>query len=692
MEIILLFLFISIFNGGKHLISEFFFAFFIPLIFLKEVIKRKDLPRTTNNVLPFGAGVNVVQNKLPEERLSEYYIGGVRGLFSSTILNLPISFFFILSFLSLGLSVSPKATLNSFLQIVNYILFFYLLLYYLRKDNSLGDKILKIIIFLGIFFLLFGIIQFFQGKAIRANLPNSNFLAGFLVPSSGIVLSNLFFNSELRKSNKILNLFFLFLFGFALFLTRSRGGYLSLIVVLTLLLSFKRGDHLYKRLGLALIPITIVLLFFISAPQSYFTNLLKINDPYSFTRLNIWLAALKNAMDKPLFGWGLGTFETIFFRYNFPVHGTIARYGKYPGFAMNEYLQILAELGVAGFFCVIWLIYLFFREIHRKIKESGTWQLYAILLGSSAILTHALVDFNLHLPLIVLTLISFTAIGMEKSATPFEVITSFLTRKIHFISIFSVILLFFLNGTKFLSQYYFVKAEKLTNNWEKKIISYKKTISYNPLDSLPHQKLGDLYAERYILTEEEKNKENTIKEYKKAIELEPENVFIYRSLGGFYYDYTEYKNLGISYYEKAIEKNPYNAFFQFELGKIYLNEKFVIKAKEKFQKARELEPNYLQTYYEEGLLWEKEGNDNKALELYSKISEINEKNLVPVTNYEKKLLQFDYVLLCNQLAGIYFRKGAYEIAANYCKKGLVLDPRNQVLQRNLALCLKNIRK
>lgn len=660
MGLIFLFILIVIFNGGKHLIAEFFFAFFIPLTFLKEIFRRKNL-------------------------------------FSSTILNLPISFFFILGFLSLGLSVYPKATLNSFLQIVNYILFFYLLLYYLQENKNLGDKILKTIIFLGLFFSLFGIIQFFQGKVVQANLPNSNFLAGFLVPSSGIVLSNLFFNSELRKSNRILNLFFLFLFGFALFLTRSRGGYLSLIVVLTLLFFLK-----YKRLGLALIPITIVLLFFISAPPSYLTNevitsLLKINDPYSFTRLNIWLSTLKATIEKPLFGWGLGTFETVFFRYNFPVYGTIAHYGKYPGFAMNEYLQILAELGVAGFFLIIWLIYLFFREIRQKIKESATWQLYAILLGSSAILTHALVDFNLHLPLIVLTLIFFTAIGIEKSATPFEVTASFLRRKIHLISIFSVILLFFLNGAKFLSQDYFVKAEKLTNHWEKKIIFYQKTIFYNPLDSLPHQRLGDLYAERYILTKEEKNKENTIKEYKKAIELEPENAFIYRSLGGFYYDYTEYKNLGISYYEKAIEKNPYNAFFHFELGKIYLNEKFVIKAKEKFQKARELEPNYLQAYYEEGLLWEKGGNhlsgdEEKALELYSKILEINEKNLVPATNYEKKLLQFDYVLLYNQLAGIYFRKGAYEIATNYCKKGLVLDPGNQVLQRNLALCLKNIGK
>jgi len=652
---IFIFVFIAIFKGGKNFLAEIFFAFSLPLLFLKEIYQKKDF-------------------------------------FSSTPLNLPLFLFFFLSFLSVGISVHPKVTSNSFFQMVNYLLFFYLLLYSLQKDKKLENRIFLTILFVATLFSFFGIIQFFQGKTARANLANSNLLASFLVPSLGIVLSKLFFNPKLRKKEKIANFLFLFLFGLALFATHSRGGYLSLIFIFTLLLFLK-----YKRLSLATIPIAVTLLFFIFLPQTYLTTLLKIDDLYSFTRVNIWLSALRASLEKPLFGWGLGSFETIFFRYNFPVEGTIARYGRYPGFVMNEYLQILVELGVAGFFCVIWLIYSFFREIHRKIKESGTWQLYTILLGLSAILTHALVDFNLHLPLIVLTLIFFFTMGIAKSATPI-----FVTRKVQFFFFFLISFFLLINCANFLSQYYYRKAEKLTNNWEKKIISYKKTILYNPLDSLPHQRLGDLYAERYILTKEEKNKENTIKEYKKAIALEPENAFLYRSLGGFHYDYTENRKLGIFYYEKAIEKNPYNPFFHFELGKIYLNEGLLSQAKGCFQKARELEPNYLQAYFEEGLLWEKGGNhlrgnhlpsnEEKALELYTQILEIIEKNLTPTINYEKKLLQFDYVLLYNQLAGVYFRKGMYSQALFYTEEALKLEPKNKILQQNLKLITEKIKK
>lgn len=659
--IIFLFIFIGIFNGGKNLIAEIFFAFVIPLIFLKEFLPRKNF-------------------------------------FSHTLLNLPLFIFLILSFFSIGISVCPKATLDIFLQIINYLLFFYFLLYSLRENKNFDKRILQTIVFLGVFFSLWGIIQFFQGKTVMAILPNGNLLAGFLVPSSGIILSRLSFDSELSKREKISNFILLFLFVFTLLITRSRGGYLSLILMFTLLLFLK-----YRRLSLTLIPIMILLLFFIFLPQKYLhkeaiTSLLKINDPYSFTRLNIWFSAWKATVEKPLFGWGLGTFKTIFFRYNFPVEGTIARYGKYPGFAMNEYLQILAELGFSGFFCLIWLFYLFFKEIYQTIKKEEvftsevttspiTWQLNAILLGSTAILTHALVDFNLHLPLVNLTLISFIAIGVDKSSKPF-----FLPKKVRFFLVFLVTLLIFMNFSNFLSQHYYKRAKKLTTDSEEIINLYKKAILLNLLDSLPHQSLGDLYAEKYILTDtqsaKEKYKENTIKEYKKAVKLESENAFIYRSLGGFYYDYTEHKDLGIANYEKAIKKNPYNAFFHFELGKIYLNGNCFFKAKESFKKTRELEPNYLQAYFEEGLLWEKERNEDKALELYSKILEIDEKNLVPSTKYEKKLLQFEYVLLYNQLAEIYFRKGAYEMAANYCKKGLTLEPSNETFKKNLALCLK----
>jgi len=99
---------------------------------------------------------------------------------------------------------------------------------------------------------------------------------------------------------------------------------------------------------------------------------------------------------KPLLGWGLGTFPVVYPQFR----------SFYTNFFINEahddYLQLLAEMGVLGFAMMVWFVVLVFWKAIPKIGNwmtdvSGSVTL-ACMLGFTGILVHSLVDFNLQIP------------------------------------------------------------------------------------------------------------------------------------------------------------------------------------------------------------------------------------------------------------------------------------------------------
>ena len=100
--------------------------------------------------------------------------------------------------------------------------------------------------------------------------------------------------------------------------------------------------------------------------------------------------------EKPLLGWGLGTFPEVYpqfrsFYTNFFVNQ-----------AHNDYLQLLTETGLAGFAIAIWFLALTFRHAWSKLDDwtetvNGSLTV-AALLGCIGILIHSLLDFNLQIP------------------------------------------------------------------------------------------------------------------------------------------------------------------------------------------------------------------------------------------------------------------------------------------------------
>ena len=111
-------------------------------------------------------------------------------------------------------------------------------------------------------------------------------------------------------------------------------------------------------------------------------------------RMHFWSVALQIFKDYPILGAGLDSFGgTAFPRYdtwngNFRIEQ-----------AHNDYLQMLADAGLFGFFCVAAYIFLFFKKGLQQIGATHSQFRKSVAIGALAgcfgILLHSFFDFPL---------------------------------------------------------------------------------------------------------------------------------------------------------------------------------------------------------------------------------------------------------------------------------------------------------
>jgi O-antigen ligase len=113
-------------------------------------------------------------------------------------------------------------------------------------------------------------------------------------------------------------------------------------------------------------------------------------------RVQLWRETLHLARDYPLFGCGLGSYESAFTRYKESAPMSIDDY------AHNDYVQLLAEGGIIGVALMLMIVGRVLRRASRAFTlASGAADRYLALacIGSlSAIMLHSVVDFSLHIP------------------------------------------------------------------------------------------------------------------------------------------------------------------------------------------------------------------------------------------------------------------------------------------------------
>lgn len=166
----------------------------------------------------------------------------------------------------------------------------------------------------------------------------TNTLAGLLAPIlillAGIPIWHICQRKKEMPSDRGHRLLFLtasigsiLLFGFILLLTKSRSGYLALLVgllALPILLCLGRRDTFGAKRGTPALVSGAILLGFVFAAAAAFQSGILDREVFSEAkkslgfRLDYWTATVAMIADHPLLGVGPGNFQTVYTRYILP--------------------------------------------------------------------------------------------------------------------------------------------------------------------------------------------------------------------------------------------------------------------------------------------------------------------------------------------------------------------------------------
>lgn len=199
----------------------------------------------------------------------------------------------------------------------------------------------------------------------------------------------------------------------AIILTGSRGGVIGLITSLIAIAAFTAIGRDRKKIeerkklgspvlvltaGSAFLLLTVALVVFLGGvdPLLRGTGIGEGAGDFTSGRIDFWSAAIKIFLDHPIIGVGLDAFGAAYSGYD--TSSGLLRIEQ----AHNDYLQTLADAGVAGFACVAAFIYLLLGKGIGVIRNSSPGfrrgAAVGALAGCVGILVHSLFDFPLRTP------------------------------------------------------------------------------------------------------------------------------------------------------------------------------------------------------------------------------------------------------------------------------------------------------
>jgi O-antigen ligase len=306
------------------------------------------------------------------------------------------------------------ATISGALLYCTYGLLGFLVVQYLRSRWQVRIAAITFAVYgsaLAIFALLQSLAS--NGKLYWVRTPrfggwifgpyvNHNHYAGLMEMLTPIPLVIFFSRRVPRQQRTIAALAAIFM-GSTIFLSGSRGGMLAFAVQMAVLGAVVLRRHKNGRTALALAAVlttAFALLAWLgggaltdrmgSIPSETRTEL------SGGMRVSIDRDCLKMFAQKPVLGWGLGSFPDVYPQFrSFYTNVLVDK-------AHNDYLQLLVEMGGLGFLVLIWFLTSILRAAIHKLQawhtDTNTDLTLAALLGVTGILVHSFVDFNLQIP------------------------------------------------------------------------------------------------------------------------------------------------------------------------------------------------------------------------------------------------------------------------------------------------------
>jgi len=307
---------------------------------------------------------------------------------------------------SIWLAPYKNPSVQWLMSIVMYVALFGVVLQGVRSSQQIW-QISMVIVSMGVVEAGLGIAQYLWLAEFRSKgtFFNPNFFATYEVVTLSVLLGLLsgVQNGELNRWQWAFLWSAVGIMCAAFVMAQSRGALLALVVAMIFIGCARFG-------GRALIVVILSLLAgaVIPNPLQQRVQDVSVQDPYAYSRMDIWKSSFDRVVDRPL-GAGLGMYKYTSFQFRFPIESNIVRYGKRAESAHNEYLQMAVELGVGGLaLFVIGALY-WAREVKATLGANlESWErglVTGLSGGVVAILAHGTVDSIFHEPALVILLI-----------------------------------------------------------------------------------------------------------------------------------------------------------------------------------------------------------------------------------------------------------------------------------------------
>ena len=630
--------------------------------------------------------------------------------FNLNFLNIPVVIFLLVYGISTIFSLSPRGSffgwpLNTgqgFLTLLYFILFYFLVANIFKKEEVF--KPLFIFLISGFLVTLFSIFQIF-GKFLLPwdftkitsfnTIGSVNSLSIFLAIL--LPLTILFSYISRWFFRWILAIFAIF-FLISLFLINFPTAWLVLISGFSMIFIFTISSIKREERNSALIFLSTFFLIISLFSIAFRISLPGVQIPIEVlptqrAELNI----ARKLLPKTLFlGTGPSTFVFNFSKFK-PVEINQTAFWNFRfSSGASEILDKLVTTGFLGIISLFFIFGVFFWLAGKNLikTENPDW-LFSLGIFSSffgLVFSQFLYPANFTLLFSFwLILGSFSVLTPKIKSWVFKSPSQILLASFIFLLVF-----LFSTGISFLLvKNYFAEVKYLSGlrAWqrgetEQAINGLLGAINLNPgLDSYFRDisqlyliRLNEIFQRRDLSPEELANQSkilmrNATNSAIRATDLSPENVanwnvrgFIYRNLIGLVGGVEDWAE---SSYQKSIELEPTNPYIFVEIGRIFLAKtdlfsqqgkekemaENLAKAKEKFQRALELKPDYPPAHFQIAMIYVREGKTKEAIE---KLEET------------KSLSPFD-IGLAFQLSLIYYNDNQFDKAKEEFERAVRID-------------------
>jgi len=240
------------------------------------------------------------------------------------------------------------------------------------------------------------------GGRIYGPYVNRNHYAGLMELLLPFALV-LFLTPGIRPRHKFLAALAATLMASTIFICGSRGGMLAGVAEMAVLAAVILSRHTTTRMAItigAFLLLACGSLAWLGGAELLHRMLSIPTEMQSElsggTRLSIDRDCLKMFLQKPLTGWGFGTFADVYPQFrSFYTNLSIDK-------AHNDYLQLLVETGAAGWLVMIWFLFSVYQSGMKKLQRwpsnAEADVTLAALVAITGILVHSFVDFNLQIP------------------------------------------------------------------------------------------------------------------------------------------------------------------------------------------------------------------------------------------------------------------------------------------------------